>query len=166
MAISERHKGKGRREGGAFNEHLHDVKWCAWHFTSNICLKQGGKLWDQQNGSQFYKRTTDPKVERLFSVNLLECGPTGIGAGLCLQALPAPLSLLQLNLLSTSCAECPTFPNLFLFLFPAFLGVSPRSTYKAVSSLTFHQLLFPSDNRFPQVPSLAYSELLFIGGNQ
>lgn len=44
MAISERHKGKGRREGGAFNEHLHDGKWCAWHFISGICLKQGEKL--------------------------------------------------------------------------------------------------------------------------
>lgn len=43
MAISERHKGKGGREGGAFNEHLRDVKCCAWLFPSSVRLRQGEK---------------------------------------------------------------------------------------------------------------------------
>ena len=103
--------------------------------------------------SQFYGRTNRVKGRESF-LNHLKCGPSGIWPILLpvapAQVLPEPLNLLQLQLLSDSCAEFPMIPWLYFSLFWDILGASQGLTYKSSSpacSLTNTLVPFSSDNR-------------------
>lgn len=62
-----------------FNEHLHDVKQRAWHFTSNVCLKPRQMLCGQYMVTVLQKNTPGSMGLGLGSANHVECGRSGTG---------------------------------------------------------------------------------------
>lgn len=60
------------------NEHLHDVKQQAWHFTSNVCYNPG-KCTGSVDGHGFTEEHTGSTGLRLGSANHVDVA--GVGRG-------------------------------------------------------------------------------------